>query len=81
LEITPAGVSVRGVDLNSFDEITGMLRSEEHVMPATVFFPLNRMERMELDVNNGPIPSLAERFLSKSGQSAARFLGVEEELA
>ena len=81
LEITPAGVSVRGVDLNSFDEITGMLRSEEHVMPATVFFPLNRMERMELDVNNGPIPSLAERFQSKSGQSAAKFLGIEEERA
>ena len=79
LEITPAGVSVRGVDLNSFDEVTGMLRADEHVMPATVFFPLNRMERMELDVNNGPIPSLAERFESKSGQPAAIFLGVEAE--
>lgn len=79
LEINPAGISVRGVDLNSFDEITGMLRAEEHVMPATVFFPLNRMERMELDVSNGPIPSLAERFQSKSGQSATAFLGVEAE--
>jgi len=56
-----------------------MLRAEEHVMPATVFFPLNRMERMELDVSNGPIPSLAERFQSKSGQSATTFLGVEAE--
>lgn len=78
LEINPAGVSVRGVDLNSFDEVAGMLRAEEHAMPATVFFPLNRMERMELDVTNGPIPSLAERFESKSGQSAATFLGLEE---
>ena len=79
LEITPAGVSVRGLDLNSFDEITAMLRADEHVMPATVFFPLNRLERMELDVSNGPIPSLAERFETKSGHAAGRFLGVEAE--
>ena len=79
LEINPAGISVRGVGLNSFDEITAMLRNEEHVMPATVFFPLNRMERMELDVSSGPIPSLAERFQSKSGLSAAHFFGVEAE--
>jgi hypothetical protein len=39
------------------------------------------MERMELDAGNGPIPSLAERFQSKSGHSAARFLGVETEAA
>jgi hypothetical protein len=81
LDVNPAGISVRGIDLVSFDEITAMLRSEEHVMPATVFFPLNRMERMELDAGNGPIPSLAERFQSKSGHSAARFLGVETEAA
>lgn len=79
LDVNPAGVSVRGLDLNSFDEVTGMLRSDEHVMPATVFFPLNRMERMELDVSNGPIPSLAERFHTKSGRSAELFLGVATE--
>ncbi len=79
LDVNPAGVSVRGVDLNSFDEVIGMIRQEEHVMPATVFFPLTRMERMELDVTNGQIPSLAERFQAKSGRPAARFLGLETE--
>jgi hypothetical protein len=80
LEITPAGVSVRGVDLNSFDEVTGMVRAEEPVMPSTVFFPLTRLERMELDVSDGTIPSLADRFQSKSGRTAAHFLRVEEYL-
>ncbi|HVZ16268.1 MAG TPA: hypothetical protein VG897_04075 [Terriglobales bacterium] len=79
LEVNPAGVSVCGIDLNSFEEVAGMVRAEEHAMPSTVFFPLNRVERMELDVNNGPIPSLAERFQVRSGCSAARFLGVESE--
>jgi len=78
LDVNPAGISVRGVDLNSFDEVIGMIRAEEHVMAATVFFPLTRLERMELDVSNGAIPSLAERFAAKCGRSAKEFLGVDE---
>jgi hypothetical protein len=76
LEITPAGVSVRGVDLNSFEEVTGMLRADEQVMPSTVFFPLNRVERIELEVVNGPIPSLSDRFISKAGRRIEDFLGI-----
>lgn len=76
LDISPAGVSVRGVDLNSFEEVTSMLRAEEPVMPSTVFFPLNRVERVELEVANGPIPSLSDRFISKSGRRAEEFLDV-----
>lgn len=76
LDISPAGVSVRGVDLNSFEEITGMLRANEPVMPATVFFPLNRVERIELELTNGPIPSLSDRFISRSGRRAEEFLDV-----
>lgn len=53
-----------------------MLRAKESVLPATVFFPLNRVERIELEVANGPIPSLSDRFISKSGRSAEEFLGV-----
>lgn len=79
LDVNPAGISVRGVDLNSFDEVIGMIRAEEHVMAATVFFPLTRVERMELDLSNGAIPSLAERFAAKCGRSAAEFLGVERD--
>lgn len=79
LDINPAGISIRGLDLNSFDEVTHMLRTdEETVMPSTVFFPLNRVERIELDVANGAIPSLAERFLSKSGRAANDFLGIAD---
>jgi hypothetical protein len=78
LEITPAGISVRGIDLNSFEEVTSMLRTHEPVTPSTVFFPLNRVERIELEVGNGPIPSLSDRFVSKSGRQVEDFLGVAE---
>ena len=76
LDISPAGISIRGLDLNSFEEVTGMLRSDERVLPATVFFPLNRVERMELEITDGPIPSLSDRFISKSGRQPAEFLDV-----
>jgi hypothetical protein len=79
LDVSPAGVSIRGVDLNSFDEITGMIRANEPVMPSTVFFPLNRVERIELELIDGPIPSLSDRFISKSGRRADEFLGVADD--
>ena len=79
LDVTAAGVSIRGLDLNSFEEVTGMLRSQEPVMPSTVFFPLNRVERMELEQTNGPITSLSERFLTKSGRRIEDFLGITSE--
>lgn len=76
LDVSPAGLSIRGIDLNSFEEVTGMIRSEEPVLPATVFFPLNRVERLELELTDGPIPSLSDRFISKSGRQPAEFLDV-----
>ncbi len=78
LDISPAGLSIRGLDLNSFEEVAGMLRADEPVFPATVFFPLNRVERIELELTEGPIPSLSDRFISKSGRQPAEFLGVLE---
>lgn len=70
LEITPAGLSVRGVDLNSFEDFARQLRAGDPVAPAAVFFPMHRVERMELDLRSGDIPSLGERFESKTGRAA-----------
>jgi hypothetical protein len=75
LDLTPAGISIRGIDLNSFDDFIAQLRGGEHVGPAAVFFPMHRVERVELDVRNGEIPSLQERFTDKCGRSPASLLG------
>jgi hypothetical protein len=69
LEISPAGLSVRGVDLNSLEDFARQLRAGDPVAPAAVFFPMHRVERMELDVRYGEIPSLGERFELKSGRA------------
>jgi hypothetical protein len=39
---------------------------------------MHRVERIELDARNGSIPSLAERFASKSGCGFAGVLGLSE---
>ncbi len=78
LEISPAGLSVRGVDLNSLEDFARQLRGGDAVTPAAVFFPMHRVERMELDVRSGEIPSLTERFEAKSGRSATTLFELAE---
>ena len=74
LEITTAGVGVSGVNLNGFDDLIRQLREGDPVSPSVVFFPIHRVERIELDLANGDIPSLRHRFLAQCGQPAESVL-------
>jgi hypothetical protein len=78
LRISGAGVSIRGVELGSYEEGARALRSGEPFTPATVFFPMHRVERVEIDARDGELPSLAERFRDLSGRHADEFFGVIE---
>ena len=44
-----------------------MVRDGEPFTPAIVFFPLHRIERVELDLPDGSLPSLSQRFFAKTG--------------
>ena len=76
LSITPAGVTMRGVDLNSFDHFVRQINEpeSERVGLPTVFFPMTRVERVALDEPSGSIPSMAEIFARKVGRSLAEYL-------
>jgi hypothetical protein len=67
LALTPAGASLRGIDLNSLDDFARQVRDGDHVNANMVFFPMHRIERIETDSRNGEIPSLQERFEIKAG--------------
>jgi len=73
LALTPSGLSICGLDLGSFDDSAALLKSGEGFDPATVFFPMHRVERLELDAPSGSIPSLRQRFHEKSGEDPAKF--------
>lgn len=69
LAISAAGVSLRGIDLQSFEDFARQVKSGDEVTPSAVFFPMHRIERIELDQRNGDIPSMQDRFENKTGQS------------
>lgn len=75
LALSEAGISLRGMDLESFDDSAAMVKAGEPFTPATVFFPMHRVERMELDVNSGGLPSLRERFHMQTGRDPAQVFG------
>lgn len=79
MELSPAGISLRGIDLNSLEDFARQVKSSEPVSPGAVFFPMHRVERIELDARNGDIPSLCERFFAKTNREFTEFVAAELE--
>ena len=73
LSLDPAGVNIRGVDLESLDDFTQLIKSGEAVTASVVFFPMHRVQRIEEDNRNGELPSLAEQFHAKTGVDVRKF--------
>ncbi|HEV8384605.1 MAG TPA: hypothetical protein VGQ11_07015 [Candidatus Acidoferrales bacterium] len=76
LEMNVAGVTLRGIDLNSFDDFVRQARDPEGDLVGlpTLFFPMIRVERIALDEPRGSVPSLAEMFEQKVGRSLLDYL-------
>jgi rhomboid protease GluP len=76
LDINPSGVTLRGIDLNSFDHFIRQLNEPdgERIGLPTIFFPMNRVERVSLDEPTGSIPSMNELFARKIGRSLTEYL-------
>jgi hypothetical protein len=76
LVLNQAGITVRGIDLNSFDHFVRAINEPdgERVGFPTIFFPMNRVERISLDESSGSIPSMAELFQRKIGRTLSDYL-------
>jgi len=75
-ELSPAGVTVRGLTLDGFE---GWLREITHkepisFVPSTVFFPLHRVDRIFADETEGEVLSFADRFRRQVGEEARYYL-------
>jgi len=77
LHLSTEGLSLRGVDVASFDNLASQIKSGEPFTSGVVFFPMHRVERIELDLPEGNILSLAQRFAEKTGQDPAPLLVSE----
>jgi len=76
--LNTAGITVRGMDLNSFDDFVRQVLHPEgdRVGLPTLFFPMQRVERIALDEPHGSIPSMANLFEQKIGQSLKDYLAL-----
>lgn len=68
-DITTAGVFLRGLDLNAFDEwIHAIVHDEATVGLGSLFFPMWRVEKIERDESQAGIPSLALQVEQRTGR-------------
>jgi hypothetical protein len=74
LSLAPEGLSLSGIELASFEDLVAMVKEGEPFSPAVVFFPMHRIERVELDLPDGNLPSLSQRFSAKTGSDPATML-------
>jgi hypothetical protein len=74
-----SGVTVRGLAVEGFEEWLREVAREGSptFSPATVFFPLHRVERISLDETVGEAVSLSDRFRRQVGEDPRAFLAQE----
>ena len=77
LDLSPVGLSMRGVDLISFDDLLSQIKGGDAFTSGVVFFPMHRLERIELDLPESSILSLSQRFAQQTGQDPAPLLTGE----
>ena len=78
LSMNPSGITIRGIDLNSFDDFVHQVLHPEgdRVGLPTNFFPMQRVERISLDEPSGSIPSFSDIFERKVGRSLKDYLAL-----
>jgi hypothetical protein len=69
-EISAAGIFLRGLDLNAFDDWVQAVAHDEPFMGLSdLFFPMWRVERLSRDESGAGVLSLAEQFEKRTGRS------------
>jgi hypothetical protein len=71
VSLAAAGVVVRGIDLAAFDDwVRQEARREAPGLGlVTLFYPMNRVERMERDETVGALEGFADRFRREAGKT------------
>ena len=78
-EINAAGVFLRGLDLNAFDEwIRCLIHHEHFIGVGSLFFPMWRVERIEKDERSGGVLSLREQAEQRTGLSLEELMKVDD---
>ena len=75
--LQPAGVAVRGIELAAFEDFLRQeARGEKGLGLVTLFYPMNRVERVERDESVGDLEGIADRFRRETGRSVLAAAGL-----
>ncbi|MGA7614541.1 MAG: hypothetical protein WBX15_05105 [Thermoanaerobaculia bacterium] len=79
LSMSPVGVTLRGINLDTFDDWMRQIRraepGEQTLDLATMFVPISRVERIFLDEPVGTVRSFSQQFEQVTGMSPLEYLG------
>ncbi len=83
LELSAAGVTLRGVPVETFEDFLRQWAGEGErlIGPVTLFVPLHRVERVEVDESAGVVEGMGERFRRVAGRDPRAVLGEGEDLS
>ena len=74
-DINQAGVFLRGLDLNAFDDwLSATVHGEPFIGFGDLFFPMWRVERISKDEPAGGVPSLFQQAETRTGKSISELL-------
>jgi hypothetical protein len=78
-EISTAGVFLRGLDLNAFDDwLKGIVSEEAFISLGDLFFPMWRVERISRDETSGGVPSLRDQAERRTGRTLEELVSVRQ---
>lgn len=79
LSLTGAGVMVRGIELEAFEDFMRQeIKGEEDLLGlVTAFYPMYRLERLERDETVGAVVSYADRFAREVGRTIFDVIGAD----
>ncbi len=69
LDINTAGITVRGIDVHSFNDWTNSFLkkgNEISITPSTIFLPMHRVLSCYIDEDSGSVPSFSTQFKNKT---------------
>ena len=77
--ISPAGVFLRGLDLNAFDDwVSAIVHQEPFFGFGDLFFPMWRLERISKDEASGGVPSLCEQVERRTGHTIEELVSNDD---
>ncbi len=78
LSIQSSGITLRGIDLNSFEDWSrSIARGEGEMGLGTTFLPIHRVERVSEDETIGSAQSFADIFEARVGTDVWTHLGLK----